>query len=176
MMLSIEISPWYDSFTYRCSFFCFRWKADVPFLLSFSQASLCHFISLLLSLHIIMSGRQISTVAIVGPCVYLLTRKDSLYYNRLISLPPRTLISSQMKIETIRAVGGTTFLALQCACHSLLPPQTAVTLTGVVSNRRHWFEKWQTNKQKKDLGNQTQRNREFERTRSKIGQLMFARS
>lgn len=54
---------------------------------------------------IIMSGRQISTTAIVGPSVYLLTRKDSLCYSRLISLPPRTLISSQLKIETIIAVG-----------------------------------------------------------------------
>lgn len=50
-----------------------------------------------------MNDRQISTVGIVDPSVYLLTRKDSLCYNRLISLPSRTLISSQMKIETIIA-------------------------------------------------------------------------
>lgn len=56
------------------------------------------------SLRIITSGRQISTVSIVGRSVYLLTRKDSLCYNRLISLTPRALISSQLKIETIIAV------------------------------------------------------------------------
>lgn len=70
------------------------------------------FVTLFFSVHIIMSGRQISTTAIVGPSVYLPTRKDSLCYNRLISLPPRTLISSQLKIETIKAVGGVTLLAL----------------------------------------------------------------
>lgn len=95
----------------------------------------CSLLALYQPLHIIMSGRQLSTVVIVGPSVYLLTRKDSLCYNRLISLPLRTLISSQLKIETIRAVGGATFLVLQHACHSPSPPQTAVTLTGVVSNR-----------------------------------------
>lgn len=52
-----------------------------------------------------MSGRQISTIVIVGPSVYLVARKDSLCYSRLISLAPRTLISSQLKIEAIIAVG-----------------------------------------------------------------------
>lgn len=63
-------------------------------------------------LRIIMSGRQISTTAIVGPSVYLPTRKDSLCYNRLISLASRDLISSQLKIETIIGVrrgGGEPF-------------------------------------------------------------------
>lgn len=61
-------------------------------------------------------------MAIVGPSVYLLTRKDSLCYNRLISLPPRTLISPQMKIETIMAVGGATRLAPWHVCCSPPPP------------------------------------------------------
>lgn len=81
---------------------------------------------------IIMSGRQISTTAIVGPSVYLLTRKDSLCYSRLISLPPRTLISSQLKIETIIAVGvcgGGTVLE---ATPSTPRCSIAVTLAGGV--------------------------------------------
>merc|ERR1712035_56051 len=82
--------------------------------------SLCHSVSLRLSVHIIMSGRQISTMAIVGPSVYLLTREDSLCYNRLISLPPRTLISSRLKIETIIAVGGVTLK--HCSTFTTLYP------------------------------------------------------
>lgn len=85
-------------------------SGDWSSLLALSLGLVClfHSVSFLLSVHIIMSGRQISTMAIVGPSVYLLTRKDSLCYNTLISLPPRTSISPQMKIETIIAVGGAT--------------------------------------------------------------------
>lgn len=114
---------------------CFWWKNAFHFYLALSASlSVIPFLSPL-SLHIIMSGRHISTMAIVGPSVYLLTRKDSLCYNRLISLPPRTLISSQLRIETIIAVGGggTVFRTVVSWPHSTPTPNIRVTLAGAVS-------------------------------------------
>ncbi len=64
-------------------------KTGLPVSLSlYFSGPICLSVPLLPSAHIIMSGRQISTTAIVGPSVYLLSRKDSLCCNRLISLPP----------------------------------------------------------------------------------------
>lgn len=87
-----------------CFHLCFQVKDWSPLPTSVPSLSIILFLSWF-SVHIIMSGRQISTMAIAGSSVYLLTRKDSLCYNRLISLPPRILILSQLKIETIIAFG-----------------------------------------------------------------------
>lgn len=123
--------------------------SGLPLWLSVSLylVCLCRSSSLQPSVHIIMSGRQISTMAIVGPSVYLHTRRDSLCYNKLISLPPRTSISSQLKIETIIAVGGVTLVALSRVHRSPPPPQTANWPWRVRSAMGCAdFEGWQTDK------------------------------
>lgn len=118
---------------------CFWWKTGLHLYLALCLClSVIPFLSLL-SVHIIMSGRQISTVAIVGPSVYLLTRKDSLCYNRLISLPPRTFISSPLKIETIIAVGGGGGGQFKHCSHVRHPPPQTAEWPWQVQSAKRWL-------------------------------------
>lgn len=86
-----------------------------------------------------LSGKQISTTAIVGPSVYLPTRKDSLCYTRLISVALRTLILSHLKIETIIAVGCWGAL---WRVHRSPPPKQQSDLGGCIRQSND-FEGWQ---------------------------------
>lgn len=92
-----------------------------------------------------MSGRQISTSAIVGPSVYLPTRKDSLCYNRLKSLASRDLISSQLKIEAIIGVCRGGEEPFQHSPHrSAAPNPNRRADLGRCTRLKADFEGWQT--------------------------------
>lgn len=86
-----------------------------------------------------MSGGQISTVATVGPSVCLLTKEDSLSYNRLIPPPPKdfNLISNENRSNHSFVGGVMVFVSLSA-------PTTTwnisrVTLAGEGSNGTRWL-------------------------------------
>lgn len=109
-----------------------------PFRSSISKpvVSLC----LVLSAHIMMSGGHISTVAIVGPSVCLLTKEDSLSYNRLMPPPPKdsNLISNENRSNHSFA-GGVMGFALEHTSKSLHPLHH---LKQQQSDLGRWRQQW----------------------------------
>lgn len=87
-----------------------------------------------------MSGGQISTVATVGPSVCLLTKEDSLSYNRLIPPPPKdfNLISNENR-SNHSFVGGVMVFVSLSAPTTTTWNISRVTLAGEGSNGTHWL-------------------------------------
>lgn len=87
-----------------------------------------------------MSGGQISTVATVGPSVCLLTKEDSLSYNRLIPPPLKdfNLISNENRSNHSFVGGVMVFVSLSTPTTTTWN-SSRVTLAGEGRNGTHWL-------------------------------------